>query len=153
MRYAENTSVSSDKSRAEIEKTLIRYGAGGFLYGWQQQQAMVMFEMQGRSIRFLLPLPEKTDPEFTQTPRRGRRRTEAQAYEAWEQSCRQRWRALALCIKAKLEAVESGITTFEHEFLAHFITADGRTIGDHIIPQLTDKNITSRLTLIMDGRH
>lgn len=30
-RYAANTEVSSDKSRAEIEKTLIRYGADGLI--------------------------------------------------------------------------------------------------------------------------
>jgi hypothetical protein len=31
-RYAEKTNVPSDKSRAEIESTLRRYGAEGFIY-------------------------------------------------------------------------------------------------------------------------
>lgn len=73
----------------------------------------------------------------------GKNDTVAQAHQAWEQACRQRWRALSLCIKAKLEAVAAGITTFEHEFLAHFLTGDGRTVGDHIIPQLGQFNAPS----------
>lgn len=55
---------------------------------------------------------------------------------AWEQGCRQRWRALALVIKAKLEAVESGITTFEEEFLAHIVMPDGMTVGNHVRPTI-----------------
>lgn len=34
-RCAQNTSVSSEKSRAEIERILRRYGADGFMYGWE----------------------------------------------------------------------------------------------------------------------
>ncbi|GAG36103.1 unnamed protein product [marine sediment metagenome] len=49
---------------------------------------------------------------------------------------RQKWRALSLVIKAKLEAVESGISIFEEEFLAHIVLPDGRTIGDFMIPQI-----------------
>jgi hypothetical protein len=142
-RYAERTEVSSDKSRAEIERTLQRYGATGFMYGWQTESAMVAFELHDRRVKFLLPLPSRHDRAFTHTESRRKARTEAQAHQAWEQACRQRWRALSLCIKAKLEAVAAGITTFEHEFLAHFLTGDGRTVGDHIIPQLGQFNAPS----------
>ena len=38
--------------------------------------------------------------------------------ETHDQACRQRWRALLLVIKAKLEAVTAGISTVETEFLA-----------------------------------
>jgi hypothetical protein len=58
--------------------------------------------------------------------------------EAWEQACRSRWRALLLCIKAKLEACAVGITTFDSEFLAHIVTGDGRTVAERIVPQLTN---------------
>jgi hypothetical protein len=39
MAFAEKTTVSSDKSRAEIERTLSRYGASSFMYGWNQAHA------------------------------------------------------------------------------------------------------------------
>ena len=32
--YAKRTEVSADRSRAEIEKTLVKYGATGFVTGW-----------------------------------------------------------------------------------------------------------------------
>jgi hypothetical protein len=51
---------------------------------------------------------------------------------------REGWRALVLAIKAKLEAVEAGITTFETEFLAHIVLPDGRTVGEHAIPKLEE---------------
>lgn len=133
-RYAESTSVSSDKSRAEIERTLERYGADQFMYGWESGQALVGFRMEGRMVRFVLPLPDKED--YRRTPGRGLERTQSQALEAWEQACRQRWRALALVVKAKLEAVESGITTFEDEFLAHIVLPDGQTAGAWLRPQI-----------------
>jgi hypothetical protein len=34
-RYAAETTVASDRSRAEIERILERYGASSFMYGWQ----------------------------------------------------------------------------------------------------------------------
>lgn len=135
-RYAAQTEVSSEKSRGEIERTLQRYGAGGFMYGWQGAHAMIMFQMRGKTVRFLLPLPAKDDPKFKNTPGGRRQRSESDAFKAWEQACRQKWRALALAVKAKLEAVESEITVFEKEFLAHFVLPSGETVGDYILPKM-----------------
>jgi hypothetical protein len=39
-----------------------------------------------------------------------------------------------LCIKAKLEAVEAKIETFEEAFLAHVVLPDGKTVGEHALP-------------------
>ena len=59
--YAKDTSVTSEKSRAEIERTLARYGANSFMYGWDQLRAIVAFEMNGRRIKFALPMPDRAD--------------------------------------------------------------------------------------------
>lgn len=134
--YAAETAVSTEASRAEIERTLRRYGASSFAYGWSADQALVGFEAGGRQVRFTLDMPRRDDRAFTHTPSRGMRRTPAQAEAAWEQGCRQRWRALALVIKAKLEAVEAGITTFEDEFLAHLVLPNGATVSTWLGPQL-----------------
>jgi hypothetical protein len=134
-RYAENTSVTSEKSRGEIERTLARYGADQFSYGWDANRAMIMFRAHERLIRFVLPMPDRTAREFRLTPT-GRDRSQSQAEQAWEQACRQRWRALALAVKAKLEAVEAGISEFEHEFMAQIVLPDGGTVGDWMAPQI-----------------
>lgn len=131
MPYAENTEVSPERSQAQISETLRRYGATGFMYGWEGRSAMVAFAAHGRHIKFLLPLPDPDDRAFTLTPT-GRRRSPSETPKAYEQRLRQRWRALLLAIKAKLEAVETGITTFEEEFAAHIVLPDGATVWDHL---------------------
>jgi len=136
MAFAENTQVGTDRSKAEIERTLTRYGAQQFIHGWDQKRAMIGFKINNRFVKIFLPLPSKDAPEFRKTPSGRRSRDADGAYKAWEQACRQKWRALALVIKAKLEAVESGITTFDEEFLAHIALPDGATAGEFMIPQI-----------------
>lgn len=135
MPYAEATTVSPEKSQAQISETLRKYGAGGFMYGWEGQQAMVAFVAHGRRIRFLLPLPERDDYGVSSA---GRRRNAQQVDSAYEQALRTRWRALLLAIKAKLEAVETGITTFEEEFAAHILLPDGSSVGEHVLPLIEE---------------
>lgn len=134
-RFAENTSVPVEKSRAEIERMITRYGAKSTAFMNSPGRALIMFECNDRRVAFELPLPNIEDKKFLRDGR-GTVRTPPKRFEAWEQACRQRWRALALVIKAKLEAVESGITSFEDEFLAHIQTPDGRSVGSHVKPML-----------------
>lgn len=148
MAYAEKTSVSTDKSRAEIERTLQRYGADQFMYGWDQDKAVVGFRMAGRQIRFLLPMPDKRSHEFTKTPT-GRDRSENQAFSAWEQACRQKWRALSLVIKAKLEAVDAGIAIFEDEFMANIVLPNGGTVSQFMLPQIETAYATGKMPAML----
>jgi hypothetical protein len=147
-RYAEKTAVPADRSRAEIDRVLQRYGASGFGYQWERREvpivptpvygpkteqrdfAAVIFSFKDRRVRLDVPMPTAREAGTTQ-------RAEAGA--------RQRWRALLLVIKAKLEAVESGISTLEQEFLANIVTESGRTIGDVLIPRLSDAVAAGRL--------
>lgn len=136
-RYAEQTTVPADRSLAEIESTLERYGATTFQYGRTEGRAVVAFSMAGREIRFILPLPDKGDVAFTRTPRTGKAREPAAAKREYDQAVRQRWRALLLMVKAKLEAVDLGIVTFEDEFLPHTVLPSGRTVAEEIQPTVT----------------
>lgn len=134
--YAASTEVSAGKSRDEIERTLSRYGATQFAYAWDEQASMVGFVTAGRQIRFVLPMPNRNAREFTHTPSKNQRRgPEAQA-TAYEQAVRSRWRNLALVIKAKMAAVESGIVTFEQEFAMHMVLPDGMTVAEHVLPAI-----------------
>ena len=134
-RYAADTSVSVSSSKAEIERIIERYGASGFMSGWPTQQAMIAFAMNDRQIRFILPMPDKSERRFTHSTR-GLRAPETIQKE-WEQACRQRWRALALVIKAKLEAVESGISVFDDEFMANIVLPNGRTVSEEVRPRIS----------------
>lgn len=149
--YARDTSVDSAKSRAEIERTLARYGAEGFMYGWDRDRAVVGFVSSGRQVKFILPLPDRNAKQFTHTPSKGLRRSAEQQEAAFEQGVRQRWRALALVIKAKLEAVEAGIVTFEQEFAMHMILPSGQTVGEWVIPQLQEVYAQNQMPALLPG--
>lgn len=150
--FAEDTSVPVERSKAQIEGVLSNYGASQYSSGWDDKVAFITFIFGGKQVVFMLPLPDRNDEKFVDKMRAGRKtykkNTPEVARKLWEQACRQRWRALHLVIKAKLEAVETGITTFEQEFLAH-ITIPGtqKSVGDVLIPQL-DKAYTSGTKLL-----
>lgn len=156
-RFAEGTQVSSEASRAEIERTLVRYGATSFAYGWETGRAVILFRAHDRHLRFNLPMPARDSAEFTKATRTVRNqygdtghRTAVslppeQAAKRYEQAVRQRWRALALVIKAKLEAVETGITSFESEFLAQIVLPDGRTMAEHSQPLIAQAYSTGKM--------
>ncbi len=147
-RYAKKTSVPVDRSRAEIERVLERYGASGFGYSWERREvaitptpvygpkveirefATLVFDFKKRRVRLDVPMP--SDREAGSAGRAA-------------QAGRQRWRAVLLVIKAKLEAVDSGISTLEAEFLANIVTESGRTIGEVVIPRLTEAVQSGRL--------
>lgn len=137
MSFAQGTTVAVEKSRAEIEKLITKYGASEFSSGWMGSQAAIQFKASGRRVRFVLQLP---DQEWARDQIMNSKRPRYYYRESIPVSAiaplvdgehRRRWRCLLLAIKAKLEVVESGIATFDEEFLAH-IVIDDRTVYDRI---------------------
>lgn len=120
--YANGTSVPVDRTRSEIERLLEKNGATGFIYGSMPGQAMIVFEMKDRRLKFLIPLPvrSRTLPE-----------------DRVKSETRRRWRALLLVLKAKLEAVASNIVAFDVEFLSFVVLRNNETVADQIVPQLS----------------
>ena len=142
MSYASRTTVPVVRSREQMQSLLERYGATSFLYAKEGPQEVVGFAMEGRRVRFLLEMPEVE--EFAMTPT-GQRRTEEAQRRAYDQACRQRWRALLLLVTAKFEGVASGITTLDEEFMPYIYLPDGRTVGEFIQPQIEEAYRTGRM--------
>ena len=138
-RFAAKTKVPVDRTRGEIEQALRRYGADQFISGWEHGRAMLGFRVRDRMVRFELPLPKANDA--------GTRMQQ----ERIEQEIRARWRALLLVIKAKLEAVESQISTFESEFLAHIVLPDNKTVGNWLLPQIAQAYKTKKMPTLLLG--
>lgn len=130
MSFAAKTKVPVGQTRIEIERTLSRYGAKSFAYFTENGRAIIVFEASDRRIRFDLPLPK------------GEADADAQAH-------RQKWRALLLCIKAKLESVDSKIETFEEAFLAHVVLPDGLTMGQHARPAIKQAYETGKMAPLL----
>lgn len=143
MAYAEGTSVTPERSQMEIAGLIRRYGASSFATGWDGPRAMVTFIAEGRTIRFDLDLP--ADWQAYRVTPGGRKRDQRAAEEAMNGEVRRRWRALALAIKAKLEVIETGIASFEQEFLPYTVMPDGRTVSEHVLPAVNAAVETGRM--------
>jgi hypothetical protein len=154
--YAQNTEVTPDRSRSEIERTLERFGATGFAYGWVEVSAgrrlvRIDFQIAARHYRMLLPLVAQDDPEFTHTPTRQHQRAPAAAREAWEKDTRQRWRVLAEWIKAVLAAAEAGITTIDQALQPFVLLPNGVTVGEWLAPQIAAAYKQGQLPQLLPG--
>ena len=149
--YAAGTTVPVGRTRDEIERVLARYGATGFAFGQDQAGAMVAFTIRDRHVRFVIPLPTPDMRGFTHSGG-GRPRTKQQADAAWQQAIKARWRALGLIVKAKLEAVDAGVVTFDEEFMAHLVIPSGQTVGDVVLPQMQTALEGGQLPALLPGR-
>jgi hypothetical protein len=123
--FAKNTVVPVQRSRQEIEQLLERakakqYGTG---VDYEILKARVQFRLHDRIVRFVVDLP---DPNKFSARNRGK----------FEQLERQKWRALLLVIKAKLESVESQIETFEEAFLANIVLPNDQTVSQAVRPHI-----------------
>jgi hypothetical protein len=112
------------QSRAEIERLLDKHRAKqyGTAVDYDLAVARVQFRLHDRVIRFTIALPDAKKFLGEQYARRER----------------QRWRALLLVIKAKLESVESAIETFEQAFLANIVMPNDQTVDALVLPQIAD---------------
>lgn len=131
--FAQYTKVPISQTKSEIEHVLEKYKADQFgsATDSESQRALIQFRYSAKIIRFEMSLANLND-----------------------QQMRQRWRALLLSIKSKLESVESGIETFEEAFLAHVVMPDGQTFGKLAIPQIEQAVLENRMprTLLADLR-
>lgn len=150
MTYAKGTEVPVSRSRSEIIDLLRKHGADQVVTGsdYGQSREVVAFRIEQRQVRITLPLPSMT--EFRLTPT-GRRRTDIQQRDAFAQEERRRWRALAFIIKAKLTAVQDGISTVEREFLADVVLPDGQTLSEWVGPQLVRAYTSAEMPALMPG--
>lgn len=108
-RYAETTTVPVEQSIADIRGVVAKYEGAQFAYMLGEDQALIAFTKEGRQVRFYVSLKERS-----------------------AQDRRVAMRALLLVIKAKLEAVASGIVLFEDEFLANVVLPDGKLVGQEV---------------------
>lgn len=133
--YAEKTRVPVSQSRSEIEKLLDRHKAKqyGTAVDYDARTARVQFRLHDRIVRFVITLP---DPKKLGNGSR------------LEQAERQRWRALLLVIKAKLESVENGIELFEEAFLANIVMPGDQTVAEIVRPAIAQSYKSGKQLLL-----
>lgn len=130
--FAENTTVPVARTRSEIEQLLERHKARqyGTAVDYELLAARVQFRLHDRVVRFVIALPDR------------RKLGEGVKLERAE---RQRWRALLLVIRAKLESVENAIETFEQAFLGQIVMPNDQTVADIVVPQIAESYKTGKM--------
>lgn len=118
MAYAERTDVPVTRSQAELIDLLKKRKATQTAIGWSEEAGQVGFSLAGRVYKITVPISSDAHTRDR------------------EQLERSRWRTLHLVVKAKLEAVDAGITSFEEEFLAHTVLPNGRTVFQETQPTI-----------------
>lgn len=154
MSYAEGTDVPVERSKAELDRLLAKHGATQRVIGSDDVGgfALCVFAVHGRQVRLRVPLLAAADakpPKGSQAARRWHYMTESQRAEfvrrRIDQVSRERWRALLLLVKAKLELVDLGLSTFEREFLADIYLPNGKTVHEALAAQLADAYLTGAM--------
>jgi hypothetical protein len=140
--YATKTTVSPAKSQSEIMETFERFGIKEHAVFKGENITAIAFARNGLQYRMTVTMPSPTDKVFVEGVRT---RTPLQIQAAYESEVRRRWRSLALLIKAKIVAIEDGISGFEQEFLSHVVVGNDRTLGDSVIPALRNAASTGQI--------
>jgi hypothetical protein len=135
--FARRTPVEVVRTRTQIEDELRRRGASSFGYNIDDTagEAVIAFTITGLQVRMTLPLPAFDDDRFRYTPSGKYQRAPGEQAKAYDQEIRRRWRAMLLIVKAKLVAVDDGITTLEREFLPDVVVGD-TTVWERTRPEL-----------------
>lgn len=140
MSYAKGTTVGAGQTRGEIEDLLTRHGATRFATMNDGKTYTMAFEIDKIAYKIDLPLPDPESDEFW-LYKRGSvvyRREEAAGRKNYQDELNRRWRALGAVIKAKVIAVNEGISTIEREFLGNVMLPGGQTIADTYAHRLHD---------------
>lgn len=127
-KFADGTTTTVSASRNEIEVLVKKFGAHQVLSYEDKDRAIVQFTARDRMVRLTIVLPTEAEVSKTET---GRARSAGSLAEARDKEIRRRWRALVLLVRAKITAVNENIVTFEQEFLANVVMADGKTVHEH----------------------
>lgn len=147
--YAEGTSVPVSRSREELQRILERAGALEIAFATGAGgRARCAFRLKSTGLLVALEVPP-VDPaalarklgirsdRYSKKEGRWLKPHELALAKA-DGEHRRRWRALLLVVKAKLEAIASGISTFEGEFMAGVVLANGRTLEAELAPKLKE---------------
>src|SRR6266446_9311018 len=98
-RAYEDTTVSADRSKAEIRDILLRYGAEEFGVLEKSGQGIIGFVAHGRLVRIDVTLPDKSKSALTRSGKYLREHTPA-ALSVHQQEERRLWRAVRAWIYA-----------------------------------------------------
>jgi hypothetical protein len=116
-------------------------------------RATVMFALAGRRMRVDVALhpdrPTAARPRgWSHWRDEERRRWTAAQRDQQERSA---WRGILLLLRAKLEAIEGGYSTVEHEFLADLVLPSGARVGEMVSSAVEQAYLTGKLPPLLSS--
>ncbi|MEA5454051.1 hypothetical protein SPF06_04875 [Sinomonas sp. JGH33] len=112
-------------------------GASGFRLASEHGKAAIAFRAGNRRFRLVLGHPGSADslPDPDYDPLHPH--STGEESKSAQEAARKSWWQLSLLIRAKLEAVATGIVTFDEEFLAYMLMPGGATVFQATAPAIT----------------
>lgn len=126
------TSIPVEKSQADIRAAVMRYLNRGYSIEERveddgTEQAVVQFARGEIVVRIVAEVELPDSGEIMQRSRRARTKTAQEIEQEFrEQNRKQTWHAIAGSVRARLHAVDRGVSTFEQAFLADIVSSDGK---------------------------
>jgi hypothetical protein len=148
--YASRTKVTKNDTIGDLETILGKHGATSFIAGTHEGDATIAFHVAGLNILMRVPLPKITERRFTHSET-GRTRSPDKIRDEHQTAIRATWRALLLFVKAKLVAVDQGLTTIEQEFLPHILLPGGTTLAETALPAIREAYATGQIPPLLPG--
>jgi hypothetical protein len=144
-RYADETEVPAEKTRAELDGLLQRNGATqrATYIDDASGTAAIGFTLGGRMMRLEVKIARASSTDAPAN--RGGVTIEAWVRNRNAQAERSAWRRLLLVVKAKLELIADGGSTVEREFLADILLPDGRTVHQMLAAPLGEAYATGQI--------
>ena len=138
-KYAERTTVPVTKSKQDIERALNTYGVEEYAFGTSPRGSGIIFKYDGKVYKINVSEPDPNKFRYD---------------NQLQQAIRSRWRVLLLCIKAKLNLVQDGQSSFEDEFLAYMSLPEGITVAEFMrLPKNVKRLEQSKMPLLLTGQH
>ncbi len=150
-KYAAGTTVTASNTQGEIMGLLGKRGVQKIATFCEPERFSLAFEHEGIPYRVGLPLPDPDDPEFSEYMQGSvkYKRTESAIRERYEKELNRRWRAFGMVIKAKIVAVEEGISTMQAEFIGNAVLSTGRTVSETYAEELGVLAASGQLSALM----
>lgn len=136
--YASGTTVTAAQTEGEIKALLAKRKVAKIATMVDGDHFDILFEYESVTYRISLPLPNPEDARFTEYKQGSKiwARTATAARELYEKELNRKWRAFGAVIKAKIVAVEEGISSMEKEFIGNVVLKGGQTVAEQWAPQL-----------------
>lgn len=129
-KYAENTTVSVEKSKDDVKELITKHGGTIIFMGFREPSGLgVRFCISDFMVDYFIA-PNVVD-----------------RYKM-DQEIRQKWRALFITLKSKFVAIDENLEKVEEAFMAHLLLEEGSgtylpvTAGNKFLPQIRETKMT-----------